>query len=76
MPRYRQSDLGGGKKSPDRWGMTLSTFTCTMSVSYLDGTSSGDTMGDTEGGVVMDSFDSVRFIISDSFIKEFTTVSL
>ncbi len=43
---------------------------------YLDGISSGDTMGDTEGGVVMDSLDSVIFTISDSFIREFTTVSL
>ena len=44
--------------------------------SVREGISSGDSMGETEAGVVTASLASVELRISDSFINEFTTVSL
>ena len=44
--------------------------------SVREGISSGDSMGETEAGVVTASLASVELRISDSFINEFTTVPL
>ena len=57
------------------WVASLPSCVIDMA-SVREGISSGDNMGETEAGVVTASLASVELRISDSFINEFTTVSL
>ena len=57
------------------WVASLPSWVIDMA-SVREGISSGDSMGETEAGVATASLASVELRISDSFIKEFTTVSL